>query len=105
MGRNVLLLLLVGVLIVLPFWVRPGAEFAGADGKAEEVVAELRPDYRPWVQPLWEPPSPEVESLLFALQAALGSAFVFYYLGYVRGLQQGRRAVSRESLPGSGQPD
>ncbi|MGQ9531949.1 MAG: energy-coupling factor ABC transporter substrate-binding protein [Desulfotomaculales bacterium] len=105
MGRNVLLLLLVGVLVVLPFVVRPGAEFAGADGQAEEVVAELRPDYRPWVQPLWEPPSSEVESLLFALQAALGSAFVFYYLGYVKGLQQGRRSVSRDALPRSGQTD
>lgn len=97
MRRNALLLLLVGILVVLPFLVRPGAEFAGADGRAEEAVAELRPDYRPWVRPLWEPPSSEVESLLFALQAALGSGLLFYYLGYMKGLQQGVRTLLHDA--------
>jgi cobalt/nickel transport protein len=34
---------------------------------------------------LYEPPSDEIESLLFALQAALGAGFIGYYIGYKRG--------------------
>ena len=29
----------------------------------------------------WEPPSGEIESLLFALQAAIGAGFIGYYVG------------------------
>lgn len=59
--------------------------FGGADGQAKELVTTVRPEYKPWFSPLWTPPSGEVESLLFALQAALGSGVLFYYLGYVKG--------------------
>lgn len=82
------LLLLVAALVVFPLYLKKGAEFGGADGQAEEVIAELSPDYKPWCAPLWEPPSGEVESLLFAVQAAAGSGFLFYYLGYVKGRQR-----------------
>ena len=32
-----------------------------------------------------EPPSGEIESLLFALQAAIGAGFIGYFIGYTRG--------------------
>lgn len=83
--KNFLLLLLVFALTVFPLYARQGAEFGGADDQAEKVVSEIKPDYRPWCEPLWEPPSGEIESLLFAVQAAAGSGFLFYYLGYLRG--------------------
>jgi cobalt/nickel transport protein len=82
------LLVLVAALVVFPLYLKKGAEFGGADGQAEEVIAELSPDYEPWCAPLWEPPSGEIESLLFALQAAAGSGFVFYYIGYLKGRQR-----------------
>lgn len=85
--RNAVLLLLVVVLVVFPLYLKRGAPFGGADGRAEEVIAQIEPDYKPWCTPLWEPPSGEIESLLFAVQAAAGSGFVFYYLGYVKGRQ------------------
>lgn len=68
-----------------------GAEFAGADGQAMATVTALHPDYQPWFSPIWEPPSGEVESLLFALQAALGAGLLGYYLGLRRGQSRQRQ--------------
>jgi cobalt/nickel transport protein len=83
--KNIILLAIVGALIILPLLLQRNAEFGGADGQAEKVITELRPGYKPWFQSIWEPPSGEIESLLFALQAAIGSGVVCYYLGYSRG--------------------
>lgn len=83
--KNLLLLLLVVALTVFPLYARQGAEFGGADDQVEKVVSTIKPDYTPWCKPLWKPPSGEIESLLFAVQAAAGSGFVFYYLGYLKG--------------------
>jgi len=66
--------------------------FAGTDARAQAVVAETEPGYRPWFSPVFSPPSAEVESGLFALQAALGAGAVGYCLGVVRT----RRRVSAE---------
>lgn len=67
-----------------------GGEFKGSDDLGTDAINKARPGYQPWFQPLWKPPSDEVESLLFSLQAALGAGF----LGYVIGRRQGRRDVA-----------
>ncbi len=60
-------------------------EWAGADSQAETVIEELTGgSYQPWLQPLWEPPSGEIESLFFSLQAAIGGLVIGYFLGYYR---------------------
>jgi len=79
--QNIVFLVLAIALAVAPFLIQSGAEFAGADNLAGKAIAQLRPDYVPWFQSLWEPPSREVESLLFSLQAALGAGFIGYYFG------------------------
>jgi len=94
-------------LAVLPLWVvdRPaagpdGAEveiFTGADGQAMEFIAKIAPSYTPWAKPLFTPPSQEVESLLFALQAALGAGFIGYYLGVSSGRSKARREQGGEA--------
>jgi len=89
--KNLILLVFVLLLAVVPLVVKGGAEFGGADGQAEEVITEIQPDYEPWFKSLWEPPSGEIESLLFALQAAAGSGFICYYFGYMRGRKQQER--------------
>ena len=81
--KNLILIVLVVLLAALPLWLLPNAEFGGADGQAEEVILETNPDYEPWFQPIFEPASGEVESLLFALQAAIGSGIVCFVLGRV----------------------
>jgi cobalt/nickel transport protein len=90
MKRNLVLLALVVMLAIAPLLIHPPgtAEFAGADGQAELVIGEIAPDYVPWFQPLWEPPSGEIESLLFALQAAIGAGLLGYYFGLRRGRRE-----------------
>ena len=83
--KNLLLAALVIALAVVPLMTLKHAEFGGADGQAEEAITELYPSYEPWFAPFWEPPGGEVESLLFALQAALGAGVLGYGLGFLRG--------------------
>ncbi|KKG07802.1 cobalamin biosynthesis protein CbiN [Methanosarcina sp. 1.H.T.1A.1] len=59
------------------------AEYGGADGEAENVINEITGGtYEPIAEPFWEPPSGEIESLLFGLQAAIGAGVIGYFLGY-----------------------
>ena len=81
--KNLILIGLVIVLAAFPLWYCRDAEFGGADGMAGELIEESNPDYEPWFQPIFEPASGEVESLLFALQAAIGSGIVCFVLGRV----------------------
>ncbi len=81
--KNTILIVLVVILAVLPLWLCRDAEFGGADGEAEDIIFELDPDYKPIFEPILEPASGEIESLLFALQAALGSGVVCYCIGYL----------------------
>lgn len=61
------------------------AEYMGADGQAEDAIKETTGGtYEPVAKPLWEPPSSEIESLLFGLQAAIGAGVLGYFLGYYR---------------------
>lgn len=55
--------------------------FTGSDDQASAAISSLNPAYKRWALPLFEPASGEIESLLFALQAALGAAVIGYWLG------------------------
>jgi cobalt/nickel transport protein len=62
-------------------------EWSGADSQAEDVISILTGGtYVPWFQSIYTPPSSEIESLLFALQAAIGSLIIGYFLGYYRAM-------------------
>lgn len=80
----IVVLLLVVLIAVFPLFLKKDAEFGGADGEAEGVISEINPEYEPWADPIMEPKSGEVESLLFALQAAIGAGVIGYYLGWSR---------------------
>jgi cobalt/nickel transport protein len=97
--------MLLGVILLaaVPLWLHAPREdeelFMGTDGQAQELIRETHPGYEPWYAGLWEPPSGEIESLLFALQAALGSGLVFYCLGYYRG-RHVQQSESPRDAPG-----
>jgi cobalt/nickel transport protein len=81
---NAILLVLVVLISGMSLYIARGAEFSGADGKAQGIIAEINPEYKPWSSSWFKPPSTEIESLLFALQAAIGAGFIGYYLGVKR---------------------
>ncbi len=90
-SSNWILIFLVILLAVVPLFLAHGAEFGGADGEAETAITEIAPDYEPWFSPLYEPPSGEIESLLFSTQAALGAGFIAYFFGYKKGQKQSQK--------------
>ena len=102
--QNLILLVAVVLLAIIPLWLvqkpAPGVDgkeveiFAGADDKAKDLIGEISPDYQQWFEPLIEPASGEIASLLFALQAALGAGFIGYYLGVSVGREKTRRELS-----------
>lgn len=85
MKKNIILICIAVVIGVIPLLMIRDSEFGGADGKAEELIQEINPSYEPWAESLIELPGGETESLLFALQAALGAGVMGYVLGYFKG--------------------
>lgn len=77
-NNNALLvvLLLVVVVVSLVIGTKNGA-LEGADSLATEEIT----NYEPWFEPFWEPPSGEIESGIFALQAAIGGVVLGYFIG------------------------
>lgn len=87
---NGLIVLTVLALVMMPLIFVEG-EYNGADGEAEAAIAEIQPDYEPWFSGIYEPPSSEIENLLFVSQAALGAGVI----GYVVGLYKGRHSAKK----------
>ena len=76
-------------------------EWSGADGQAENVISKLSGGtYKPWFESIYTPPSGEIESLLFALQAAIGSLIIGYFLGYYRALAKMKTAETTQEREG-----
>ena len=86
--RPIILLALVAIIAIVPMVMYSGlgeddGYFGGADGAAGEAIEET--GYEPWFSSFWEPPSGEIESLLFALQAAIGAIIIGFVFGYYYG--------------------
>jgi cobalt/nickel transport protein len=59
------------------------AKWEGSDDQGSAAIEAT--GYTPWIQPLWTPPSTEVESLLFSIQSGLGAFVIGYFFGFYRG--------------------
>lgn len=62
-----------------------GSDFTGSDTAGSDLIANLSGTTIERFQPLipqWKPPNGEVESCLFALQAAIGGILVGGVFGY-----------------------
>jgi cobalt/nickel transport protein len=68
-----------------------GAEFTGSDNVGSGLIAQLSgiplENFQPLI-PQWKPPSGEIESCLFALQAAVGGILVGSVFGFWMGSQK-----------------
>ena len=86
--ENLILAIIVIILLVAPLVMYSGlgedeGYFGGSDDQGSDGVSET--GYEPWFSSFWEPPSGEIESLLFAVQAAIGAIIIGYFFGYWRG--------------------
>lgn len=100
-----LLLILAAVIIfgaALVFGT-PKGEFGGTDAQANEEIVDLYPDFEPWYDGPWKQPGGEVESGLFALQAALGAGLLGFALGTLRE-RSANRAPAPQTLVAAGSP-
>ncbi|MER7438717.1 energy-coupling factor ABC transporter substrate-binding protein [Pseudonocardia alni] len=89
---NILLVAAVVALFAVPVLFVPG-EYAGSDGQAGEAIEAT--GYQPWFSPVWEPPSGEIESGIFAMQAAAGAGVLGYCIGVAR--TRSREKAARQS--------
>lgn len=97
--KNGILIAAVAALAIIPLLVvrqpavgpdgKPVELFKGSDDQAAAAVQSLAPGYKPWFQAIYKAPSAEIDTLLFALQAAAGAGFIGYYVGYSRGRTKG----------------
>lgn len=92
-----ILLAILGGIYALSFSLAPEAAedeeaFAGTDAIIVEVLEEQ--GVEPWFTPLFEPDSAELESGLFALQAALGAGVLGFALGNLHGRYKERTALA-----------
>jgi cobalt transport protein len=82
-----LLIAVIGLLTAfVPHMVGLTPEWGGSDDAAVNKIGEMS-NYKPWFSPIWKPPSGEIETLLFSLQAAIGAGII----GYIAGLYTGRK--------------
>lgn len=72
-------ILVVGLLLV-PILAPSLGAWGGADGAGMDAIADDHPEYEVWATPIWTPPSGEIESVLFSVQAAIGGGVIGYYL-------------------------
>lgn len=99
----VLLVILVAIFVVSLILggqkpAKEGEGFAGTDDAAAQAAEAA--GAKQWIKPIFEPNSGEVESGLFALQAALGAGIVGFALGRMSGRKKGHdEAMAASQLP------
>ncbi len=100
MSKNTMIVLVsliaAVVIVVFPLVLIQDSEFGGADGQAEGVIAEISPGYEPWVENVMEPPGGETESMLFSLQAGIGTGVFAFAMGYLVARKKYAPKVERE---------
>lgn len=90
MSARINALLVGGAVLIaaLPMVLGLPGEYGGADNRARAAIEDS--GYQPWFSSIWTPPSGEIESMLFALQAALGAGGVGYVIGRLHGRRERR---------------
>jgi len=98
---NLEILALIAVLVFCGLFlysssIMGNVEFAGTDTIGSEKIADLAGvpvNEIPPLIPQWVPPSAEVESALFAVQASIGGIMVGLVFGYWIGQKRGTKST------------
>lgn len=90
-------LIVVALLVLVPLFALPGAEFGGSDDAGSQMVEQIRgEEYEPWFTPVLEQviggelPG-EVESLFFCIQTGIGVGVLAFGFGYLVGRNRERK--------------
>nr|WP_218681405.1 energy-coupling factor ABC transporter substrate-binding protein [Rhodococcus qingshengii] len=79
------LLLAIIAIFCVSIWINrnasPDDSFVGTDSAATEHIEASNPDYVPWFTSVFTPGSSEIESGLFAVQAAIGAVVFGFAVG------------------------
>lgn len=101
--RNLVLTIGVILLVTIPLALLGNqTDFGGTDDAGSETIEEITGGYHVWFDSIWEPPSGEIESLLFCVQAAIGAGvcgFVLGRIGRKSKTDEAEDAVSSEIKP------
>jgi cobalt/nickel transport protein len=89
---NIWLLSGAVILSMAPVLIHQGKEFKATDSINITAIEEVTPGYKPWFEPIIKPSGGEVETFLFAAQAAIGSGITCYILGLYKGRSERRQA-------------
>lgn len=97
--KHIAMLGLVIIIMAAPLIIYNGlgenqGYFSGSDDAASVQIEST--GYHPWFSSIWEPPSGEIESFLFALQAAIGAIIIGYVFGYYTGQSKERKRHEKE---------
>jgi cobalt/nickel transport protein len=88
---NVWLLTGAAILSIAPVLIHQGKEFKATDSINITAIEQVKPGYKPWFEPIVKPSGGEVETFLFATQAAIGSGVTCYILGLYKGRTERRK--------------
>jgi cobalt/nickel transport protein len=80
------------ILSMAPVLIYQGKEFKATDSINITAIEQVKPGYKPWFEPVIKPSGGEIETFLFATQAAIGSGVVCYILGLYKGRTERRKA-------------
>jgi cobalt/nickel transport protein len=79
------------ILSMAPVLIYQGKEFQATDSINITAIEEVKPGYKPWFEPVIKPSGGEIETFLFATQAAIGSGVTCYILGLYKGRSERRK--------------
>ncbi len=88
---NVWLLSGAVILSMAPVLIFQGKEFKATDSINITAIESVKPGYKPWFEPVIKPSGGEIETFLFATQAAIGSGVTCYILGLYKGRTERRK--------------
>ncbi len=95
---NIWLLSGAVILSMAPVLMYQGKEFKATDSINITAIEAVKPGYKPWFEPVIKPSGGEIETFLFATQAAIGSGITCYILGLYKGRTERRQAEEDSPL-------
>jgi cobalt/nickel transport protein len=92
LSTNILLFSGAVILSMAPILMYQGKDFKATDSLNVTAIEQVKPGYKPWFEPILKPSGGEIETFLFATQAAIGSGVTCYILGLYKGRTERRNS-------------